>query len=381
MGRNLRSGNWLPASVLAAATVAFGVWLRSSALLAVGVGIAGLLVYISIRSRTVTFAASRSVVPSRVKVGNDAREILEIRNSGRGATRKTTLYETIGASTRAITVGRLKPGESHITELDRLPTHRRGPVVLGPLRVGSIDPFGLRGTAEHALGKALLIVHPESVPLAPFPAGRTRDLDGPTSNASLEGGIEFFALREHQLGDDDRLVHWKSTARLGRKMVRQNADPHQPFGLIVLDCSQTSYETEEHFEQAVIAAASLVAAGAIEQNPVGLAITGTGILVGCRDGLEFEILDALADATLQTLGTPETFVGSLRVSADVASVVLVTGSLVGSSVAVALDRFPNPVVARVGVKSSRLTESDGVWTIDAKHAADFARQWSARFAR
>ena len=106
MGRNLRSGNWLLASVLVAATVTFGVWLRSSALPGVGVGIAGLLVYILIRSRTVTFAASRSVVPSRVKVGNEAREILEHVN---GASRRAN-YRSI--------LGKYEPNQVRLAQAD-----------------------------------------------------------------------------------------------------------------------------------------------------------------------------------------------------------------------------------------------------------------------
>jgi len=45
------------------------------------------------------------------------------------------------------------------------------------------------------------------------PAGRARDLDGPTFDSSPQGSAAFHTLRDYVPGDERRHIHWRSTAR------------------------------------------------------------------------------------------------------------------------------------------------------------------------
>ena len=71
-------------------------------------------------------------------------------------------------------------------------------------------------------------------------------------------GDEFLTLREYELGDDLRRVHWRSTARTGELMIRQDEARWRSRAAVVLDVHPDGHD-DESFEVAVEAAASVVA--------------------------------------------------------------------------------------------------------------------------
>ncbi len=60
---------------------------------------------------------------------------------------------------------------------------------------------------------------------------------------SQTGGEDFFTLRDYEDGDDLRKVHWPSSAKRDRLMIRQLEMPWQSRALIVLDTEVANYPT------------------------------------------------------------------------------------------------------------------------------------------
>ncbi|HEY8200625.1 MAG TPA: DUF58 domain-containing protein [Actinomycetota bacterium] len=148
----------------------------------------------------------------------------------------------------------------------RLTAGRRGRYVLEAGRLTSTDPFGLAQAPRPAGSPSVLVVFPRLESLrgrVPVGAGSTGA--STASAASLTAGSEFFATREWQPGDDMRRIHWRSTARMGKVMVKQEALRGHDRATVVLDNHAASYaggwegpNGSDAFERAVEAAASIV---------------------------------------------------------------------------------------------------------------------------
>jgi uncharacterized protein (DUF58 family) len=107
-------------------------------------------------------------------------------------------------------------------------------------------------------------------------------MEGPVSETAPRGTMMFHSLREYTHGDDIRRVHWKSTARTGTLMVRENVDNSLPSTVVVLDTRAERYE-DDTFEEAVDVAASIVAASQTRGFPIRL-LTTTGTVLVSRAG-------------------------------------------------------------------------------------------------
>lgn len=100
----------------------------------------------------------------------------------------------------------------------------RGLYRAGPARVQTSFPFGLVRTAFEAREQTGIIVAPAPGRLV---TGWDRRLlseavgDEALKRRASWQGDEFFAVRPWRDGDSLRLIHWRSTARQGRPMVRQ----------------------------------------------------------------------------------------------------------------------------------------------------------------
>jgi uncharacterized protein (DUF58 family) len=111
----------------------------------------------------------------------------------------------------------LAPGERGEMVI-ALPTHRRGWLSPGRLRLSTLRPFGLARAWSWLRPDTRLLVYPapeaEAVPL-PDPGG-----DG-QSRRTRSHGEQPHHLREYRAGDGLRQIAWKSSARADRLLVRE----------------------------------------------------------------------------------------------------------------------------------------------------------------
>jgi uncharacterized protein (DUF58 family) len=151
-----------------------------------------------------------------------------------------------------------------------------------------------------------------------------RDLEGTATNDLSPADVAFHTLREYVPGDDRRSIHWRTSARTNKLMVRQFVDTRRTHLGLVLSTRAEDYANEEEFEIAVSVAGSLgVSALAAGQQLTSVA-DDAALSVSSRT----HFLDHLAGVELHTRGDD---VGAVtrkaRQELDVASVAfLITGS-------------------------------------------------------
>ncbi|MCC7365757.1 MAG: DUF58 domain-containing protein [Dehalococcoidia bacterium] len=219
----------------------------------------------------------------RAQVGQEAQEIIEIRN--RFWLPKLWLdvedpATMPGHRSRRIVV--VPPRRSRNWVVD---THltRRGLYDWGPLRIVSSDPFGLFRLKREFGGRQQILVYPPVVDLPHFQA--------PPANLPGEGRFRrrthyvtpnASGIREYAPGDAFNRIHWRSTARTGELMVKTfELDPASDI-YVVLDLERrvNAGKGEESTEEYGVRAAASIARHYLVQNrSVGLITFGRDLRV------------------------------------------------------------------------------------------------------
>jgi uncharacterized protein (DUF58 family) len=145
------------------------------------------------------------------------------------------------------------------------------------------------------LGAEQVIVYPRVRDLLPPPetGGLDLDRDQPQVRSRIEPSGEFHTLRDYAPGDDLRHVHWRSTARRGHLMMRQNEARRRTPVLVMLDVRPGAHDRAS-FERAVEACASIVTAIDRGGRPVEVML-GTGTTIGTQGRRHLgSVMDELA---------------------------------------------------------------------------------------
>jgi uncharacterized protein (DUF58 family) len=344
------SRGWVVAAAAVAALVA-GWWLAWPELSIVGSGaLVALLVGRIVLLRPLRLSVARDLAPARVTRGDPAVGVVSVSNTGRWRTPPLTAQDRVGPDPVAVSIPALRPQGTH-TVTYRLPTRRRGPLPVGPLRLVATDPFGLFRTVRTWGQPATLTVLPRTVDLPPLAAGRSSTVDDATGRTSTAGSATFHALRQYVFGDDLRHIHWRASAHTGELMVRELIDAGQPRTTLVLDTTPAAYPDPDDFELAVDVAASVTVSAARRGFPVVLASTAAtfthpGGRAGCDAVLSRLSLIGPAEGDLSTV------VAAVRPGTAGGCLVLVTGATeLGPGLAEARSRFDRTVLVRVGAAS------------------------------
>jgi uncharacterized protein (DUF58 family) len=290
----------------------------------------------------------RVIEPQRVARGNPAHGLVSVKNTRQGRSRACSAVETVGEESVAVDIPSLGPRRSIVVSYD-LSTRRRGELVVGPLAIRRQDPLGLFVASRTVGDIATVLVEPKIFTLDPRPSGRVRHIEGPRSDKSTQGTMTFHSLREYTRGDDIRHVHWRSSARTGTLMVRENVDTSLPSTVVVLD-TYTYHYNNDRFEDAVDVAASVIAASQARNFPVRfLTTSGTTLLVRAGQRGQ-ELRNLLATVAVDERGSLQRTTGEVLRGHDHDTIVVIAGSVTAEDlrhVSSMAGRFTTPILVTV----------------------------------
>lgn len=181
---------------------------------------------------------------------------------------------------------------------------QRGKFLLGPWTLLSGDPFGLFQVTIHYLTEEEIIIYPPITAQIPFdlPIGQR---PGHTIGQQLvpQTTLNVSTVREYQYGDPLRAIHWPTTARQGRMIVREYDIDASGDVWIVLDLNGENHlglGVEGTEEEMILLASAIMAQGIRENRAVGLAGYGGEpftLYPGKGVGQQWRLLHRLALAT------------------------------------------------------------------------------------
>jgi uncharacterized protein (DUF58 family) len=152
---------------------------------------------------------------------------------------------------------------------------RRGLYRLGPHQLNFGDPFGLFAVTVDFSETDALLIYPRVVqlPRLALPRGNANGSD--RRRRSMQGVQPAASVRDYQIGDSLRYVHWPTSAHRGDLTVKEMELEPSGDVWIVLDLNRAGHSgvgAEGTLEYSIVVAASLAAAllDSGEQRAVGL---------------------------------------------------------------------------------------------------------------
>jgi uncharacterized protein (DUF58 family) len=141
---------------------------------------------------------------------------------------------------------------------------QRGRYRLGPLRLSTRFPFGLLQYTVRLEESDTLYVYPRLGKLTGGWLTRHRPAFAGTDRRRPRPGAEgdFYGIRPWRSGDSLRIIHWRSSARMGKPVVRQFEQPRSRDVAVLLDLWQPASpgrSERENVELAVSFAATVLA--------------------------------------------------------------------------------------------------------------------------
>lgn len=198
-----------------------------------------MLIAIAVVLRPVTFTVEVQTQQQRVVVGKVSVAELIVTAGLRGSS-AAVVDVPVGDLNASFLVPRLGPNEVW-REPFLIPTERRQVLTLGPATASRTDAVGLISRDTLLSGKELIYVHPQTLVPDYDATGLLRDIEGVQSETLSPSDVAFHALRDYQPGDDRRHVHWPTTAKHQRLVVRQFEETRRSEHVIIVDTRLNVY--------------------------------------------------------------------------------------------------------------------------------------------
>ena len=282
---------WAVIAAMLAGTVAalaFG-WLEG--FIVAVMGLVALVVAVASVASPSPLSVSLRMKNDRIVAGQVAVGRVRVVNESGRRSGSTLVEVTIGRGSGEFLVPPIS-GNGTWNESFSVMTKRRGVINVGPARTVRMD--GLRRVRSWD-DPILVHVHPPTVRFSFDATGMQMDVEGVASEKLTSSDVSFHALRDYEPGDDRRAVHWPSTARFGRLIVRQFEETHRSHHMVLLDTRVDAWDRRS-FETAVSVAASLALAGSGEARTVSMHTADEWIPTGSP----MAMLDALSEMETST---------------------------------------------------------------------------------
>ncbi|QIR36747.1 DUF58 domain-containing protein [Tolypothrix sp. PCC 7910] len=155
-----------------------------------------------------------------------------------------------------------------------IPTHR-GMMRLTGMTVARPDPFGLFNACKTIFLPQSLLILPKLYQLPPIqlPGVKKHQSGGVALASSVGDSEEFRSLRDYRPGDPLRKIHWKSWAKVGKPIVKEEQDEFFVRHALILDTFQ-SVNYSEILESAISIAASLACEVQTQESLLDLMFVG-----------------------------------------------------------------------------------------------------------
>jgi uncharacterized protein (DUF58 family) len=213
--------------------------------------------------------------PEEIYAGAPALFGAVLVNSKRWLTSYSVTLEllTRGAPTRFIYLPRLEAGRDRLLTWEEI-LPARGRQRLAGMRLTTRFPFGLFLKAGRVMLDREVLVFPAVRPISP--ESLLRLVGAGTSAMRRRGrGHDLYNLRAYRAGDDPRLIHWRSSAKVESLLMREMEAETTEDTRVVLSGrgERDAARLEAALSEAASIAAHLARAGA------GVELTGAGLFV------------------------------------------------------------------------------------------------------
>ena len=210
--------------------------------------------------------------------GRDVVVVLELVPEGRVAPSSALVVDRIhGLGERELEVRRVR---GKLTGRYVVPAVPRGRYPYGATTVAVEDPFGLERAAPLDGRLGALLVYPRLVELdTVFSESGANAQGGRRLLLRRPAGFDLHSVRDHQRGESLRKVHWATTAKRGRLMVKELEDEPRDEVSVLLDASAevvAGEPPESSFDVQVRAAGSLLRAHARGGRRCSLVVASAG---------------------------------------------------------------------------------------------------------